>query len=86
VKKSKQLIPQSGTKARRSAKAKSFLFFATFAYFAPWRGTGLFIHGLIHRLWGITDWRIFDLQFAFYSPIILGTVTRLAEQAGDIDF
>jgi hypothetical protein len=37
VKKSKQLIPQSGTKAQRHAERKSFLFFATFASFAPLR-------------------------------------------------
>jgi hypothetical protein len=31
---------------------KSFLCFATFAYFAPLRETGLFIHGIIHRFQG----------------------------------
>jgi hypothetical protein len=43
VKKSKQLIPRSGTKSRRNAKWKSFLSFATFAYFASLRETGLSI-------------------------------------------
>jgi hypothetical protein len=36
-------------RARRNAKAKSFLSVATFAYFATLRETGLPIHGLIHR-------------------------------------
>ena len=31
------------------AKSMSFLCFATFAYFAPLRETGLSVHGLIHR-------------------------------------
>jgi hypothetical protein len=43
LKKSKQLIPRSGTKSRRNAKWKSFLSFAAFAYFASLRETGLSI-------------------------------------------
>ena len=53
VKKSKQLIPRSGTKSRRNAKWKSFLSFATFAYFASLRETGLsiWINSQVHGEW-----------------------------------
>jgi hypothetical protein len=41
--------PQTHEEARRNAKGKPFRCLEIFAYFAPLRETGLFIHGLIHR-------------------------------------
>jgi hypothetical protein len=47
---SKQLMQSH--KVAKKRKAEVLFFFATFAYFAPWRETGLFVHGLIHMSGG----------------------------------
>jgi len=55
-------IKTAHAKAQRSAKKKSLVFFASFAYFAALREPGFSVHGLIHSFNGLGQRRVLPLE------------------------